>query len=218
MRSFAERLRRFFSPPKRGIEYWERRAAEHGPRSVLNLAHGPEEIDSITRRQMGMLFPALRSLLNGTERLALDFGCGTGRFSIPLAEAIRGRVIAVDPIQRLLDLAPSHPQVEYRRLEKTIPVASASMDLVFVCLVLGTIVDPDALARSAAEIDRALAPGALLFLVENTAAKPSLRHFCFRSESEYLALFPGVALLAVGEYEDAGERISILAGRKRLVT
>jgi SAM-dependent methyltransferase len=206
---------RFFSRRKRGIEYWEKRAAEHGARSVLNLTHGAGDIDAVTRRQIEILFPLLRSQLEGRERLALDFGCGTGRFSIPLAEAIGGRVIAVDPIQSLIDLAPAHPQVEYRRMSTTIPMANASADLIWVCLVLGAIVDPADLSRAVAEIDRVLAPRGLLFLVENTAEKRSIRHFSFRSEAEYAALFPTIALSSVGEYEDAGERISVLAGRKR---
>lgn len=182
---------------------------------MLNLAHEADEIEAITRRQIDILFPRLRALLDGSERVAVDFGCGTGRFTIPLAETIHGRVVAVDPIQRLLDLAPRHRDVDYRLMSGTMPMQSASADVIWVCLVLGTIVDGDDLARTASEIDRVLAPRGLLFLVENTSGKPNLSHFTFRSAAVYKTIFPNVDLRAVGEYDDAGERISILAGRKR---
>lgn len=214
MKSFRERLRRIFQRPT-GTDYWEERAARHGARSVFNLAHTADELDAVTEKQIGILFPKLRSVLNGRERVALDFGCGTGRFSGPLSDTIGGRVVAVDPIQQLLDLAPPHPRVEYRRLARAVPLNDTSVDLVWICLVLGTLTDAAELTRTASEIDRVLAPDGLLFLVENTSEKPSLRHFRFRSEAEYVALFPRIDLHPVGSYVDAGERISILAGRKR---
>lgn len=212
MTSFRDRLRRLFRR-KSGLEYWEERAEVYGPRSVFNLAHTEAEMDSVTQRQTAILLPALRSLLRGNERVALDFGCGTGRFAGPLADTIGGQVIAVDPIQRLLDLAPRHSRVEYRLIKDRIPLEDASVDLVWICLVLGTIVDRRALSTVAADVARVLRPDGLLFLVENTSDKKSLRHFRFRSEAEYAALFPTIGLRSVGSYDDAGERISILGGR-----
>ena len=187
----------------------------YGARSVLNLAHGGDQIEAVTERQLAILIPQLRSQLNGHERVVLDFGCGTGRFSGALAEATGGRVIAADPVQQLLDLAPKHRGVEYHLITDTLPLEDHSIDVVWICLVLGAIVDRNVLLRAVSEIDRVLAPEGLLFLVENTADKKSLRHFHFRSEEDYAALFPSVDLRPVSAYEDAGERISVLAGRKR---
>lgn len=196
------------------LGYWRARARAHGPRAVLNLAHGPEEIGAVTERQCAILLPKLRARLDGSEHVAVDFGCGTGRLSGPVADATGGRVVAVDPTEELLKLAPRHPRVEYCRLDGRIPLPDASADLVFVCLVLGVLLRKDALLAAAADIQRVLKPGGLLFLVENTCDKASPRHFRFRPEAEYVALFPAIPLSSDGWYADAGERISIMAGRK----
>ena len=214
MPSLAERLRRLFRGPCAGIAYWERRAREHGRRSVLNLSHAESEVEPVTQRQIDLLFPLLRKQLDGGERVALDFGCGTGRFSAVLAAAIGGSVVAVDPVQRLLDLAPASPGVSYRRMDAFIPMDTSSADVVWVCLVLGTIVDDHILEKSRDEILRVLRPGGLLFLVENTAEKRDIRHFRFRSEEQYRRMFPIVPLEIVGRYDDVGERISVMSGRK----
>lgn len=196
-----------------GLPYWEERAQQHGARSVLDIRHTEEEMAAVTERQKGILFPHLKGRLRGDERLVVDFGCGPGRFSPDLAEATGARVVAVDPIQSLLDLAPAHRRVEYRRIEDgRIPVDSGTADVVWICLVLGTITEDDALRDTAAEIQRVLRPGGLIFLVENTAAKKSLPHFRFRSIEEYRSLFDGVRLEHLGDYRDRKERISIMAG------
>jgi SAM-dependent methyltransferase len=196
------------------ISYWRDRARAFGRRAVLNLAHSADEIDEVTERQWAILSPKLSSLLNGRERVALDFGCGTGRLSGRLAEAIGGSVIAVDPIEELLMLAPRHPRVEYRLLNGRISMPDASADVVFVCFVLGALLTRNGLRWAVADITRVLRPGGLLFLVENTCEKPSRRHYRFRPEAEYVALFPTIRLCPDGSYEDAGERISIMVGRK----
>src|SRR5687767_6430223 len=109
MPSWAERLRQLMQRPRSGVAYWERRARQYGARSVLNLHHGEEEIDRVTRRQIETLSPLLRSQLRGDERVSVDFGCGTGRFSGALTELTGGSVLAIDPIEHLLRLAPPHP-------------------------------------------------------------------------------------------------------------
>jgi hypothetical protein len=54
-----------------------------------------------------------------------------------------------------------------------------------------------------------------VFLVENTAERPNRPYFFFRSVDEYRARFSWAALKPIGDYEDLGERISVLAGRVR---
>ncbi|CAN5763812.1 hypothetical protein BH23GEM3_BH23GEM3_08030 [soil metagenome] len=210
MRRVYERIGR-----KTGIGYWEKRAKRYGARSVLNIGHTGEEMAALTERQKEILFPLLAGQLRGDERVIVDFGCGPGRFTPSLSELVRGSAIGVDPIQRLLDLAPCANGVEYRRVESgRIPVADGSADVIWVCLVLGTITEEDALGAAAAEIRRVLHPDGLLFVVENTARKPDLPHFRFRTVDAYLSLFPWAQLDVVGGYEDLGERISVLAGRR----
>ncbi|MBW3627697.1 MAG: class I SAM-dependent methyltransferase [Gemmatimonadetes bacterium] len=198
------------------LEYWEERARRHGGRAVYDLGHSEAELDSVTRYQMDVLFPVLRRHLKGDEKLVLDFGSGTGRFTPALAELIDGRALGVDPIQRFLDLAPRTERVEYRLLENgRIPLPDQSADVVWISLVLTAIPEDSTLRRSVAEIERVLRPGGLLFLVENTHDRPNLPHLAYRPVEFYASLFPSVPLQHEGGYYDRGERISILVGRKR---
>jgi ubiquinone/menaquinone biosynthesis C-methylase UbiE len=193
--------------------YWQRRARRHGRRSVLNIAHGDDEYESITNWQKSILFPLLQAQLNGSERLVLDFGCGTGRFTPGLAHLVGGRAIGVDPIAALLELAPADPQVEYRLLRHgRIPLTDHSVDVLWICLVLG-VIRGRTLRNTLRELRRVVAPGGLVFLVENTSAKPSLKRIKFRSVAEYAKLVDFAQLRHLHDYEDLGETISVLAGR-----
>jgi SAM-dependent methyltransferase len=199
-----------------GLAYWEWRARRYGARAVLHVGHGEDEIAAVTRLQGERLRTVLARHLRGGERLALDFGCGTGRLTPLLAEAIAGRALGVDPVASLLQLAPAHGACEFRVLEGgRIPVPSGRVDVALVCLVLGGIPDGAPLDGAAAEIDRVLAPGGLLVLAENTSAKPDRPHWAYRPLGAYRRLFPAFDLAHEGDYDDLGERISILAGRRR---
>ncbi|HET8533263.1 MAG TPA: class I SAM-dependent methyltransferase, partial [Methylomirabilota bacterium] len=157
----------------------------HGIRAVLNLGHGPDEMARVTEMQRRELLPLLRSRLRGDERLALDFGCGPGRFTGDLADITRARVVGIDPIPRLLELAPRHPSVEYRVMsEGHIPLDSSSVDLVWICLVLGGI-HGSTLGDTIAEVRRVLRPGGLVFLVENTNEGGGDSFWAFRSVADY---------------------------------
>lgn len=209
---------RFRLPGRRhsDLRWWERMASRMGPRAVLHHGHTEEEMAEVTEWQKGILFPLLREQLHGGEHAVLDLGCGPGRFTPALAELVGGRATGVDPIRALLDRAPRHPRVEYRlRRGAEIPLADASVDVVWICLVLMCITDERDLHRTVEEVDRVLRPGGLLFLVENTQDRPDLKHLRYRSVESYQRLFPTWDLRLVGEYVDLGERISILAGRRR---
>jgi SAM-dependent methyltransferase len=201
--------------PREGasLEYWEKRARLLGPRAVLDIRHSPEENESVTQQQRQCLFPLLIQQLMGNEQTILDFGCGPGRFTGALADLIAGQAIGVDPIQTFLDLAPAHPRVEYRLLNRgRIPLPDKSADIVWVCLVLGGIPDSHLFA-TAAEIQRVLKTGGLLFLVENTHVEVSSLHWRPRSTCEYQSLFPFLHIDHLDDYYDLGQRVSILAGR-----
>jgi SAM-dependent methyltransferase len=199
-----------------GIQYWERRVRDHGRRAVLNLGHSDEEFERFTAWQSDQLFPSLRAQLRGDEKSILDFGCGAGRFTPELARLIGGRAIGVDPIPRLLEMASKAEGVEYKIVRDGIlPLSDASIDAAWICIVLSSITDPDALALSAREIERVLVPGGLVFLVENVEDKPDKPTFCFRPESFYRDLFGFAPLEHVHSYDDLGETITVMAGRKR---
>lgn len=90
---------------KDSIRYWEKRAKKYGARSVLNIGHSKEEIDAVTNMQKQILYPLFKGLLNGQEKVVLDFGCGTGRFTRDLGALIQGMAIGIDPIDHLLSIA-----------------------------------------------------------------------------------------------------------------
>jgi len=72
------------------------------------------------------------------KRQYLILVVGPGRFTVDLASLIKGKAIGVDPIKHLLDLAPRNQDVEYRLMSETaIPLEADSIDIVWICLVLG---------------------------------------------------------------------------------
>lgn len=206
--------RALFGRARSDLRWWQRRARRRGVRSVYNLAHSGNELEQVTQHQIELLFPIVKQHLRGDEEVVLDFGCGPGRFTGPLARLIGGRAIGVDPIARLLELAPSQPGVEYRLIRNgTIPVESASVDVAWICLVLMGITDPQALRHAGAELQRVLRPGGLVVLIENTESRPPSDHLRYRSFEEYAALMPWARLQPVSEYTDVGERITVMVGR-----
>lgn len=195
-------------------DYWRDRARQYGKRSVLNMAHGEEEFDVVTAYQKQLLFPLLKSELNGSEAIILDFGCGPGRFTSGLAELIGGTVIGVDITPELLYLAPKSPSVSYQCIGiGTLPFPNASFDVVWSCLVLGGIPDGQ-IEQSLAEFERVLRPGGLFFYVENTVNVASADYWFFRDEDTYIQLAAFCNPRKLGNYEDMGQTITIFAGRK----
>jgi SAM-dependent methyltransferase len=216
LRRFLRRLRIWLSGEPAAIVAWRTRAEHLNARAVFHIGHSDAELDDVTAAQKHELYPRLRPLLSETERVALDFGCGTGRFSGDLADLIGGRVIAVDPVRRLLDLAAPHDKVEYRLMRAgKIPAESASVDLLWICLVLGGI-QGKVLESTLHELDRILKPNGLAFVVENTTIARGTEFWTFRSIEEYQMILPGIRLEHLGDYFDLGERISVFAGRKQL--
>jgi ubiquinone/menaquinone biosynthesis C-methylase UbiE len=194
--------------------FWDSRARQFGIRAVYNIGHAPEELTAVDRRQKAVLFPVLRDYLTGNERAVLDLGCGVGRFSSELAEVVGAEVTAVDVSRELLALAPPNPKVRYVLSSATrVPFAGESFDVVWVCLLLGAL-RGELLNEAAHEIERVSKPGSLLFLVENTSAKPDGPTWAFRDAGAYLRLFPAFGLSAVTSYDDLGESISVFVGRK----
>jgi SAM-dependent methyltransferase len=195
--------------------YWARRAIRYGHRSVLNLGHREAELPEVTAMQRAKLFPLLRAQLRGQERVVLDYGCGGGRFTADLADIVGGKAIGVDPTQQLIEIAPRTATVEYHVLEdEKLPLADASVDVAWICLVLGCIPD-ERLELSIAELRRVMRHDGLVFLVENTAERQDRPYFHFRPVERYRALFSWAALEPISSYDDLGERISVLAGRVR---
>jgi len=109
--------------------------------------------------------------LTGAETV-IDFGAGTGMYSLPIAESLpHGTLFAVDQQQVLLDrlrqkLSERRPAGRVEPLLNVanhVPLADGAGDRIFIINVLHHIYDEPA---ALAEVTRLLAPGGLLVAVE----------------------------------------------------
>jgi len=128
----------------------------------------------------------------------LDLGCGTGRFSVPMAEHLGAHVIGVEPSDEMRQKAVSgaaHPRVTYLKgCAESIPCEDAGCDAAFLSQVIhhfGSV--PDACR----ELHRVLKPGATVF-VRN----------CFRNRLEAIPwydFFPAAREIDNRRLPDADE-------------
>jgi malonyl-CoA O-methyltransferase len=83
--------------------------------------------------------------------LIVDLGCGTGRFSRPLAAHFAARVIAVDPSQKMLDQArrklTAGGVALLRASALALPLSDGSADLVFMSMAYHHFADPGLVAK-----------------------------------------------------------------------
>lgn len=199
---------------KKGIGFWKYRVKVFGKHSVLHVGHANDSYELITKQQKNEMYPHFLTSLKGDEKVVLDFGCGPGRFTVDLANMIKGRAIGIDPIKSLIKIAPKEENVRYALMkEGKIPLPDEYVDVVWVCLVIGGIRD-NMLEKTAKEINRVLKRNGLLFLIENTSSKEISRHWSCLSFQEFQNMFNFVKLNHLHDYFDLGERISIMSGKK----
>jgi SAM-dependent methyltransferase len=194
--------------------FWEERSRRYGRRAVLDLRRTDAEYETLSQEQWGRILPHLTRSLDGSEKLAVDFGCGAGRLTALLARTIGGRAVGVDPTANLLALAPSSADTRFEPLTLgrcTLPDGVA--DLVFIYVVLGGLRD-EILQAAVDEIRRLLRPGGLLFLVESTSDHPDAPHWTYRNVSTYQCLLDFAPLSHLCDYEELGERMTLMAGRR----
>lgn len=97
----------------------------------------------------------------GTSRpinIILDLGCGTGRYSGPLADWFSAKVIALDPSERMLTQArrKNSPNVTYvLGSGEDLPLPDSSVDLVFMSMVFHHFAQPAKVARECRRVLRA---------------------------------------------------------------
>jgi len=197
-----------------GVDYWNDRARKFGKRAVVDLNYGQSQVDSVTEFYSSKLLPVFSACLHGDEKVVLDFGCGWGRFSHNLAMLTGGKVVGVDPVSELLKFARETENVQFLLLrDDSIPLPDESVDIVWVCLVLGGI-DDTSLNKVAAELTRVLKKDGLLFLVENITQISDVSHWHYRSFDFYRQLLPEGCLQFKTSLSDNGEVIAVMAGRK----
>ena len=97
----------------------------------------------------------------GTSRpidVILDLGCGTGRYSGPLADWFSAEVIALDPSERMLAQArrKNSPNVSYvLGSGEDLPLPDSSVDLIFMSMVFHHFAQPAKVARECRRVLRA---------------------------------------------------------------
>ena len=204
-------------------EVWRERASRYGKRCVINLSIPEKLYDKTTLAQISSSFPILKAHLNGSERFVLDYGCGPGRFTPALADAIRkSQVIGYDPCAELLRYASYHPHVRYAS-GPVQPFLSHRMrsgklfDVIWITLVFGGLPE-ETVVGIAAALEETLAPNGLLFLAEHISETPAGSDFWkFRPKRFYCNAFKNVALEQAGVYTVLNDEITTLVGRKRSI-
>jgi SAM-dependent methyltransferase len=97
----------------------------------------------------------------GAERLIediLDLGCGTGRYSGPLAEHFGASVVAIDPSEQMLAQArrKNISRVRYLRGSgEALPLPDASVDMIFMSMVFHHFTARDQVALECHRVLRA---------------------------------------------------------------
>jgi glycosyltransferase involved in cell wall biosynthesis/SAM-dependent methyltransferase len=196
---------------------WDQRARRLGPRAVGHVRWTEEKFQAETKMWWERLSPPLLRLRHATDRTILDFGCGTGRFAMRLAE--QGfHVVGVDASSEMVGMAAARPtpnvRIAHIKPGVPLPFARGEFDALWVCTVLQHICD-EAFLEIVAELHRVVRHNGLLLLCENTEQTKGRTsrsgHVVFRRREEYLARFPGIAV--IDEFVVEGERHTILAGR-----
>ncbi len=90
--------------------------------------------------------------------LIVDVGCGTGRFSGPLAERFAARVLAVDPSISMLTIAREKTRCErvtfHQSAAEALPLAPATAEVVFLSMVFHHFHDASAAIRECRRVVR----------------------------------------------------------------
>lgn len=154
-------------PVHRTGRVWERLARDNALRAILDNPDG-DSLDTFLatgERDVAAVFDALLGLgIDCPRHAALDFGCGVGRLTVPLASRFT-QVIGVDASPTMIRLArdltasAGFVNIDLRTKESPgVDVDSASQDFV-ISLITFQHVRPWMQAAYMAELARVLAPG-----------------------------------------------------------
>jgi ubiquinone/menaquinone biosynthesis C-methylase UbiE len=104
----------------------------------------------------------------------IDLGCGTGRFTVPLAERFQAKVIGVDPSEKMLAQARAKSVPDRVSFVKgsgeEIPCADACADLIFSSMAFHHFASPSQVAD---ECHRVLTPDGVVCIRNSTTEHAS---------------------------------------------
>ena len=131
-------------------KFWDARYAYHGEKAQLNLSSNTLEEESLHQQQLKII----EGIYQGKTGLdILDFGCGTGRFSIFLSEFTKSLVVAYDFSVLVGNFQKQNAGVTYTSDFGF--VMARKYDNIFISLVLGAMNDADA-RHTASKLSEAL--------------------------------------------------------------
>ena len=200
-------------------EVWTNLARQHGKRAVVSISITDAELDAETARQTAELFPLIASHLPVKPGLALDFGCGAGRFTKSLADLTVHGATGFDPCAEYLAMAPRSKDVQYVSANSAtfFSVFEGLFDLVFAFCVLG---DPNlALTETIDGLAHILAPGGAILIVDHMeTVDQNKRWWRFRPFDTYAADFGavGIYLEKIGTVMQIADRMTVAIGRRRV--
>jgi ubiquinone/menaquinone biosynthesis C-methylase UbiE len=133
--------------------------------------------------------------------LLIDLGCGTGRFTVPLAEQLGVSVIGVDPSQKMLREAARETRsahIAYRAgRAESIPLDAHSAALIFMSNAMHHVQNLDQAVR---EMRRVLQPHGIVFIRnysrENLASLYYLQFFPEARHVSQAMIWPRSTLVA----------------------
>ena len=151
------------------IKYWEERAEKYGEQAVGEVKHVSKQSKGQVNAEEKLYFSLLENAGVSNVNVAIDFGCGVGRYENLLSQLAKEKVYGIDVTKKLLELAPDMPIVEYIHLENPpkIPLCDNIADFVFINSVLGGIVDDNILKSTLKELDRISNDNAIFFHYQN---------------------------------------------------
>ena len=127
----------------------------------------------------------------------VDLGCGTGRFSAPLARRFGAGVLGVDPSEKMLALARAKAMPDGVTFAigsaEAIPCADASVDLIFMSMVFHHFTSRE---RAVNECGRALRDGGLVCVRNGTRDRAWPYEDYFPNYRSVLAHMPAAAEIA----------------------
>jgi ubiquinone/menaquinone biosynthesis C-methylase UbiE len=149
------------TPPSADREYWEERARRYGARAAGYSDAAMDAYEDRLRRAAIERFVG-----RGQGRRLLDAGCGSGRWSIRLAEA-EWTVTGADISDTLLALAPRAPNVTYvQGAIQDLDLPSATFDAVVSVTTLQHITDDRSFEASIDNLTRLLRPAGVVAVLE----------------------------------------------------
>ena len=186
--------------------YWELRYRKEGGKRTV----GWKGIDDDSYDKIISEFSSIVRPFVGTPKRILDFGCGIGRWRPSLE--LFGDYYACDLIE----------QEGFERFDVVrngvIPFDGISFDLIWTCVTLQHIVDDRLLRSLACQLSRRLTPEGTIIMTENVCGEKDLDYLKFRSEKEYISLFPELNVSRVGSYDFLiGQDHAIMKGIKEKV-